>query len=128
MIHSKSVQKLFVLISRTFREEGDPLEFYLQLLIQLPTATFYLTMFSAYSSCFIGLCIYLGALMDEFKSVCSKLDRQIIDDKMSRVNCVIGQEILADLVQLHSNTLRLVKTILSKCFEHSMKIIRLSTA
>lgn len=79
------------------------MEFIIHWIMESFAATFYMTTFSAYSSCFIGLCTYLGALIDDFKGLSVKLNKKIISDN---VNHSETREILAELVQLHSNTLR----------------------
>lgn len=82
------------------------MEFYIYLIIQLAAVTFYMTVFSVYSSCFIGLCTYFDAIMDDFSDICSKINREIIKHQICKTNELKTEHIFAELVQLHGHTLR----------------------
>lgn len=112
---TQTVEPLYELIhaqyfdcSRTFFEDDNPMEFLIYWIIQLLAAGSYLIMFSAFSSCFIGLCIYLGAFMDDIESISFAINREIGSDK---VNFHLTRGALAELVQLHNYTLRQMKCI-----------------
>lgn len=92
---------------RKFFEDDDPFGFFLLLVQQLLSTFSYMTIFSAYCTCFIGLCTYLSACVTDFKTIASRLDEELL--KMNQINrkkfVFTTQRTINELIELHNDVL-----------------------
>lgn len=79
------------------------IEYLIAVLIQLLSAITYLMIFAVYSLCFIGMCTYFDAILDDLNAIAMKIDREIINNKKQERNCAEAtKQMLDELIQLHS--------------------------